>query len=211
MRSTIRMNVLPPAVQLPANRQPDGEPKANGIHQLFEAQAARTPDAVAVAFVRNEPADTGGADESPVTLTYAELNRRANQLAHYLHSFGIGSTTAEKETEPLVGLCVERSLEMVIALLAILKAGGAYVPLDPTYPQDRLAFMVEDANVALLLTQAAVQDRLPPTAAPLGQRFAVGLRRDCTAPHVRSTRLWAAPSSRRCRSHKPVDRLVLGG
>ena len=167
MRSTIRMNVLPPAVQLPANRQPDGEPKANGIHQLFEAQAARTPDAVAVAFVRNEPADTGGADESPVTLTYAELNRRANQLAHYLHSFGIGSTTAEKETEPLVGLCVERSLEMVIALLAILKAGGAYVPLDPTYPQDRLAFMVEDANVALLLTQAAVQDRLPPTAAPL--------------------------------------------
>ena len=86
-------------------------------------------------------------------LTYRELNSRANQLAHYLQGLGVGP-------EKLVGICVERSLEMVIGLLGILKAGGAYVPLDPTYPRERLRFMLEDAQVSVLLTQAKlVEDR----------------------------------------------------
>ena len=84
------------------------------IHELFEAQVERTPDAVAVVYRDEE-------------LTYRELNHRANQLARYLREHGVGP-------EALVGLCVERSLEMVVGLLGILKAGGAYVPLDPAYP-----------------------------------------------------------------------------
>ncbi len=104
------------------------------IHQLFEAQVGRTPDATAVMF----------AGES---LSYTELNQRANQLAHYLQSQGV-------EPETRVGLCVERSLEMIVGLLGIIKAGGAYVPLDPNYPQSRLAFMLQDAQVPVLLTQA---------------------------------------------------------
>jgi hypothetical protein len=99
-------------------------PRDRCIHQLFEAQVARTPGAVAVVF----------EDEA---LTYAELNARANQLARHLIALGAGAET-------LVGICMERSLEMVVGLLGILKAGGAYVPLDPTYPQQRLAFMLED-------------------------------------------------------------------
>ena len=82
-------------------------------------------------------------------LTYRELNRRANQLAHYLRSLGVGP-------EVLVGICVERSVEMVVGLLGILKAGGAYVPLDPEYPRERLSFMLDDARVSVLLTQAIV-------------------------------------------------------
>ncbi|MBR8836531.1 MAG: AMP-binding protein, partial [Stigonema ocellatum SAG 48.90 = DSM 106950] len=103
------------------------------IHQLFEAQVERTPDAVAVVF----------EDEQ---LTYCELNQRANQLAHYLRCVGV-------EPEVLVGICVVRSLSMVIGLLGILKAGGAYVPLDPAYPQERLAFILSDSQVPVLLTQ----------------------------------------------------------
>ena len=111
------------------------------IHQLFEAQAARTPDAVAVVFESEH-------------LTYKELNRRTNQLAHHLRRLGVGP-------EVLVGICVERSVEMVVGVLGTLKAGGAYVPLDPTYPQERLAFMLNDAHVPLLLTQARLVERLP--------------------------------------------------
>jgi amino acid adenylation domain-containing protein/non-ribosomal peptide synthase protein (TIGR01720 family) len=111
------------------------------IHQLFEAQVERTPEAVAVVF----------GDEQ---LTYRELNRRANQLAHHLRSLGVGP-------DVLVGICVQRSLEMVVGLLGILKAGGAYVPLDPTYPQQRLAFMLEDAQVSVLLTQQRLIATLP--------------------------------------------------
>ncbi|MGB8476151.1 MAG: amino acid adenylation domain-containing protein, partial [Candidatus Acidiferrum sp.] len=103
------------------------------IHQLFEAQVKRTPDAIAVVFETEQ-------------LTYGELNRRANRLAHHLLALGVGP-------EVLVALCMERSLEMVIGLLAILKAGGAYVPLDPAYPKERLAFMLKDAQVPVLLTQ----------------------------------------------------------
>ncbi|WP_375466723.1 amino acid adenylation domain-containing protein [uncultured Nostoc sp.] len=111
------------------------------IHQLFEEQVERTPDAVAVVFENQQ-------------LTYQQLNCRANQLAHYLQSLGV-------KADVLVGLCVERSLEMVVALLGILKAGGAYVPLDPEYPSERLSFMLEDAQVSVLLTQQRLLERLP--------------------------------------------------
>ena len=104
-----------------------------GIQQLFEAQAEQTPDTVAVIF----------QDEQ---LTYQQLNRQANQLAHYLKSLGV-------QGETLVGICVERSLNTIVSLLAILKAGGAYVPLDPAYPQERLAYMLKDANISVLITQ----------------------------------------------------------
>jgi len=104
------------------------------IHQLFELQVERTPEAVAVLSEQGQ-------------LTYEQLNTKANQLAHYLRTLGVRSET-------LVGLCVNRSLEMIIGLLAILKAGGAYVPLDPTYPRERLTYMVQDAQVSVLVTQA---------------------------------------------------------
>ncbi len=102
-------------------------------HQLFEAQVERTPDAIAVVFENQQ-------------LTYRELNQQANQLAHYLQQHGV-------KPEVLVGICMERSLEMVVGLLAILKAGGAYVPLDPAYPKERLDFMLADTQLSVLLTQ----------------------------------------------------------
>jgi amino acid adenylation domain-containing protein len=111
-------------------------PRHLTLHELFETQAAATPEAIALVY----------QDEQ---LTYAELNERANHLAHYLRESGIGP-------ESLVGVCFERSIEMVVALLGVLKAAAAYVPLDPQYPQERLAFMIHDAGVSLLLTQARV-------------------------------------------------------
>jgi amino acid adenylation domain-containing protein len=111
------------------------------FHELFEAQAKRTPDAVAVIF----------EDEQ---LTYRELNARANQLAHYLRNFGVGP-------EVRVGICVERSVRMLIGLLGIMKAGGAYLPLDPSYPMERLSFMLEDAQTPLLLTEQKLLETLP--------------------------------------------------
>jgi len=108
-------------------------PHNSCIHHLFEAQVEQTPDAVAVVY----------EDEQ---LTYRELNNRSNRLAHYLRQLGVGP-------EVLVGICIERSLEMVVGVLSILKAGGAYVPLDPAYPPERLNFMLSDAQVSLLLTQ----------------------------------------------------------
>src|SRR5690606_4147299 len=109
-------------------------PSETCIHALFEAQAAQHPDAIAVVFEQQQ-------------LTYRELNQQANQLAHYL--------IQEKQVKPdtLVGICVERSLEMAIGILAILKAGGAYVPLDPTLPELRLADILEGVGDGLLLTQ----------------------------------------------------------
>jgi amino acid adenylation domain-containing protein len=103
------------------------------IHQLFQDQVELTPDAVAIVFEDQQ-------------LTYRELNARANKLAHYLRTLGVGS-------EVLVGLCAERSLDMVVGLLGILKAGGAYLPLDPNYPQERLTFMLSDSQVSILLTK----------------------------------------------------------
>jgi amino acid adenylation domain-containing protein len=111
------------------------EPAQAFFHQLFVAQAVRTPDMIAAVF-------------EDTHLTYAELNALANRLAHELRTLGVGP-------DVLVGLCVERSLALVIGLLGIFKAGGAYVPLDPAYPPERLAFMLADANVALLLTQSS--------------------------------------------------------
>jgi amino acid adenylation domain-containing protein len=108
-------------------------PKEKCVHQLFEEQAARTPQATALIF-QNQ------------ALTYRELNQRADQCAHRLRLLGVGP-------DVVVGLCVERSLEMVVALFGILKAGGAYLPMDPAYPRDRLIFMLEDARSPLLLTQ----------------------------------------------------------
>jgi amino acid adenylation domain-containing protein len=111
------------------------------IHQLFEQQVRQHPDAVAVRFCEQ-------------SLTYAELNRRANQLARYLQRDGV-------EPEMLIGLYLERSLDMMVALLGTLKAGAAYVPLDPAYPKDRIAFIVKDARVRLLLTQQHLVESLP--------------------------------------------------
>ncbi len=111
-----------------------------GIHDLFEQQAEQTPDAVALAFETQR-------------LTYQELNQQANQLAHYLRTLGIGP-------DALVGISLARSPLMVIALLGILKAGAAYVPLDPSFPADRLRFMVQDSQLALLLTDASSGDWL---------------------------------------------------
>nr|WP_246357067.1 non-ribosomal peptide synthetase/type I polyketide synthase [Pyxidicoccus fallax] len=120
-------------------------PRERCIHELFEAQVQKSPDAVALVFEGRQ-------------LTYRELNERANQLAHHLRALGVGP-------EVLVGLCVERSLEMVIGLFGILKAGGAYVPLDPTYPADRLAYMVDNAQARVLVTEARLAERMPPHSA----------------------------------------------
>ena len=132
------------------------------IHQLFEAQVERTPDAIAVVFsAKGGSAFSGEAEQlrdhastREAVLTYGELNRRANQLAHHLRALGVGP-------EVLVPICLERSLEMVIGLLGILKAGGAFVPLDPAYPKERLAFMLKDAQVPVLLTQERLVAGLP--------------------------------------------------
>jgi non-ribosomal peptide synthetase component F len=113
------------------------------VHQLFEAQAAASPAAAALVF----DADGG-------SLTYGELNARANRLAHRLRAAGVAPGA-------LVGLFLERSPEMVVALLAVLKAGGAYVPLDPTYPPDRLAFVLADSGARVLLTQSELRYELP--------------------------------------------------
>ena len=122
-------------------------PKDKCIHQLFEEQVERTPDAVAVVFEERK-------------LTYHELNCQANQLAHYLQTLGV-------KPEVLVGICVERSLEMVVGLLGILKAGGAYVPLDPNYPTERIAYMLSDSAVPVLLTQSNLVEELPSTVGKL--------------------------------------------
>ncbi len=126
-------------------------------HQLFAMQAARLPDAVAVSFVSDAQWLAQHPTHQLTTLTYAELDLRANQLAHYLQQVGVGP-------DVLVGLAMERSVEMIVGLLGILKAGGAYLPLDPTYPADRLAFILADAQPAVIVTTSADQAQLPTTA-----------------------------------------------
>lgn len=116
-------------------------PREQRLHQLIEAQVEKTPEAVAVVFEGQQ-------------VSYAALNRRANQLAHHLRRLGVGS-------EVLVGLCMERSVEMVVALLGILKAGGTYVPLDPEFPRERVAFMLADSAAPLLVTQQRLLPELP--------------------------------------------------
>src|ERR671932_2088046 len=116
-------------------------PKTKCIHQLFQAQVEQTPDAIALVFEDKQ-------------FSYRELNSRSNKVAHYLQKQGVGA-------EVLVGLCVERSIEMVVGMLGILKAGGAYVPLDPSYPSERLSSMLSDSQVPVLLTQEKLVARLP--------------------------------------------------
>ena len=115
------------------------------LHWFIEEQVAKTPDSPALTFEGK-------------TLSYIELNTRINQLAHFLQSKGVGP-------EILVGICAFRSMEMVIALLAIVKAGGAYVPFDPTYPVKRLAFMIEDSQVPIILAQKVCGSIIQNTAA----------------------------------------------
>ncbi|WP_375511404.1 amino acid adenylation domain-containing protein [uncultured Nostoc sp.] len=122
-------------------------PKQACIHQLIEAQVESTPDAVAVVFGNEQ-------------FTYRELNSRANQLAHYLRSLGV-------QTNELVGICLDRSLEMVVGVLGILKAGAAYLPLDPNHPEARVAFMLEDSQAKILLTQHRLVEFLPKHTAKL--------------------------------------------
>src|SRR5215813_4890324 len=115
------------------------------LHELFEAQAERTPEFVAVVV---------GDDQ----LSYRDLNRKANQLAHYLRNNGVGPDIP-------VGVCLERSTAMIVAVLAIQKAGGAYVPLDPDLPKERLAFMIEDVHAPLVITASPLSERLPKSRA----------------------------------------------
>jgi amino acid adenylation domain-containing protein/non-ribosomal peptide synthase protein (TIGR01720 family) len=142
------------------NRTATEYPRHLCIHQLFERQAALTPDATAVVY----------QDER---LTYSELNGRSNQLAHYLRAQGVVE-------ESLVGLCLERSALMVTALLGILKAGGAYLPLDPAYPPSRLSFMLHDAGASFLLTHHLAAEHL---AAPLIQAISLERVRDQLSQH----------------------------
>ncbi|TAN49508.1 MAG: hypothetical protein EPN21_11655 [Methylococcaceae bacterium] len=119
-------------------------PATNTLHQLFEQQAERTPDAVALVYEAQQ-------------LSYRELNQQANQLARQLRQLGVAGDIP-------VGICAERSLELVVAMLGVLKAGGAYLPLDPDYPQERLAAMIEDADVRLILVQPRFIDSFPSSA-----------------------------------------------
>ncbi len=116
-------------------------PRGECIHELFEEQVERNPDATAIIFEEQR-------------LTYRELNRKANQLAHYLRKQGVGP-------EVLVGICIERSPEMIIGIIAILKAGGAYVPLDPSYPNERLAYFLQDSGASILVSQESLLHILP--------------------------------------------------
>ncbi len=130
-------------------------PQNQCIHQLFEATVERTPDAVAVVFEEEQ-------------ITYRELNTRANQLAHHLRSAKLSrSDSLGVGPEVLVGLCTERSIEMIIGLLGILKAGAAYVPLDPAYPKERLALMLNDAQISVLVTQQHLVANLPTQTAKI--------------------------------------------
>jgi len=123
------------------NRTDAPYPADKCAHELFEVQAIRTPDAPALVFEGE-------------TMSYAELNRRANRLAHTLRERGIGPET-------LVGVAIDRSFDMIVAVLGIMKAGAAYLPLDPSYPPDRLGYIIEDSRIRLLITHTSLADRLP--------------------------------------------------
>jgi len=123
------------------NRTKTEYPRDSTIQQLFETQVEKTPDCIAIIYGNQQ-------------ITYHQLNQRANQLAHHLRTLGVGS-------DELVGICLERSIDLIIGLLGILKAGGAYVPLDAENPQERIALMLSDAQVSVLLTQNSLLDKLP--------------------------------------------------
>jgi amino acid adenylation domain-containing protein len=141
---------LPPGMAdcaLESNQTKSEYPDRLCLHHLLEDRARQNPESIAI-------------ECDGLSLTYAELETRANQLAHVLRKRGV-------RAERLVGVCVERSLEMVVALLGILKAGGAYVPLDPAYPSDRIKYVLDDSRVTLLLTQESMRASLPPTSAEI--------------------------------------------
>jgi amino acid adenylation domain-containing protein len=146
-----RLDLLSPAERRRVveewNATDAGYPTGACVHDLFRAQAARTPDAVALSW-RGE------------RVTYAELEARANGISNALRRRGVGP-------EVRVGICLPRTPDLVAAMLGVLKAGGAYVPLDPAYPRERLGYMLEDAGVALVVTDSALADRLPESAAAL--------------------------------------------
>ncbi len=122
-------------------------PADTGVHILFEQQATRTPSRIA-------------ATSGKTQITYADLNARANQLAHHLQKLGV-------KPESMVGVHVERSLDMLVALFAVLKAGAAYVPMDPAFPRERLGFMIEDAEMPVIISQSTLADQLPDHAAQI--------------------------------------------
>jgi amino acid adenylation domain-containing protein len=144
-RLLLRVSILPPAERQLVFEQFNATrveyPREHLIHELFEAQVHRTPQAMAVVYEGQ-------------SLSYEQLNARSNQVAHYLRVQGV-------EPDQLVGLCVERGMEMVVGVLGILKAGGAYVPLDPAYPRERLGYMLQDAAPRVLLTQERLREVLP--------------------------------------------------
>ncbi len=147
-RQVASLSLLPEAerqVIVNWNKRAAEYPYQACIHELFEAQVQQTPGAVAVVFEAQQ-------------LTYAELNARANQLAHFLSSLGV-------KPGALVGLCVERSIDMLVGLLGILKASAAYIPLDPMYPKERLAYMLENSQAGILLTQSGLAEQLPKCSA----------------------------------------------
>ena len=143
MSASERAQVLEAWNQTAATSPAAAYPSASLLHELFTAQVAQTPDATAVVFEEEH-------------LTYAELNARANQLAHHLRAIGVGPDVR-------VGLCVERSAELMVGLLGVLKAGGAYVALDPGYPAERLSYMLADSAPAAVLTQTHLRDRIGTT------------------------------------------------
>ncbi|HEX6738318.1 MAG TPA: amino acid adenylation domain-containing protein, partial [Vicinamibacteria bacterium] len=153
-------------------------PQDRCAHELFERHVREAPDATAVVFEGER-------------LSYRELNREANRVAHYLRSQGVGP-------EARVGLCVERSPEMVVGILGILKAGGAYVPLDPHYPEERLAYMLEDSGVETVLTQRAVLEALPllaeRTVLPLDREIREALLSGCADTDLDRSALGLGPS-----------------
>jgi amino acid adenylation domain-containing protein len=150
-KAALALTILPPREQQEVielfNATRQEVPIEKLIHELLEEQVLRTPDAIAVVYEGQQ-------------LTYLQLNHRANQLARYLRASGLA-------VGQLVGICVDRSSAMVVALFAILKAGGAYVPMDPTYPAERLQYMLEDSAPKVLLTQQALVRNLPSTLVPI--------------------------------------------
>ena len=161
------------------------------VQELFEGQVEKKPEAPAVEF--------DGA-----SLTYAELNLRANLVGYYLRKLGVGP-------EVRVGICMERSLELVIGILGVLKAGGAYVPLDPNYPKEHINYIVSDAGVRLLLTHSSVYASLPPL--PKDTRIVLTDDAELNGPTRRIEILsaWPSPKTRRMYCIRQVQRAGLKG